>query len=156
MDRGVVTGMVEDYWRAVIPASQSDPSAAIGVTKRFEERVEETARLLQPVEAAAFRQAVDAERERLLQEYQANPAALKRRLGVPLGVDAEPPLPPFERTGRTGSEDCGSRDSLGEHLGVVSSVQTLGAKERTSDDLPKNKAKAPIKPTGKVPVAPPA
>lgn len=91
MDRGVVTGMVEDYWRAVIPASQSDPSAAIGVTKKFEERVEETARLLQPVEAAAFRQAVDAERERLLQEYQANPAALKRRLGVPLGVDAAPP-----------------------------------------------------------------
>jgi hypothetical protein len=46
--------------------------------------------MLTPIEAAAFRQAVDAEREALLNEYERDPAGLKRRLGISLGVDALP------------------------------------------------------------------
>jgi hypothetical protein len=102
MDRSVITGMVEDYWRARIPAMQSGGlSAALEVAQRFEERMEETANLMPPLEAAAFRQALDAERERLLQEYTDNPVALKTRLGINLGVDA----PRQHRTG--GSGDLG-------------------------------------------------
>ena len=89
MDRSVITGMVEDYWRARIPAMQNDGMAAsLEVTQRFEERIEEAARLMPPLEAAAFRQTLDAERERLIQEYTADPVALKLRLGINLGVDA--------------------------------------------------------------------
>jgi hypothetical protein len=89
MDRSVVTGMVEDYWRARIATMQTgDLKASMEVGQRFEERIEETASLMPPLEAAAFRQAIDAERERLIQEYTADPAALKLRLGINLGVDA--------------------------------------------------------------------
>ena len=89
MDRSVVSGMVEDYWRAYIPAVQvRGMEAALEVSQRFEQRIEQTAQLMEPLEAAAFRQAVEAERERLIQEYTADPVALKLRLGINLGVDA--------------------------------------------------------------------
>lgn len=92
MDRQVVTGMVEDYWRAFIPAMQTGGmEAAVGVSERFNERVEETASLMPPLDAAAFRQAVEAERERLMAEYQSDPVGLKTRLGVGLGIDGPQP-----------------------------------------------------------------
>ena len=89
MDRDVIIGMVEDYWRIVIPAMQTGGADAFAdVSSRFEERIKQTAALLPPVEAAAFSQTIDAEREKLIQEYQANPVALKKRLGIDLGRDA--------------------------------------------------------------------
>jgi hypothetical protein len=92
MDRGVITAMVEDYWRAYLPAVQTGGmEAALGVSQRFEQRVEQTAQLMEPVEAAAFLQTVEAERERLIQEYSADPVAMKLRLGINLGVDAVAP-----------------------------------------------------------------
>lgn len=92
MDRQVVTGMVEDYWRAFIPAMQTGGAdAALGVSQRFDERIEETASLMPPLDAAAFRQTVEAERERLIQEYQSDPVGLKNRLGVGLGIDGAQP-----------------------------------------------------------------
>lgn len=92
MDRHLIRGMVEDYWRAFIPAMQTGGAeAAFEVTQRFEERIEQTASLMGPLEAAAFRQAVEAEREQLMQEYQADPVRLKTRLGLSLGVDAPEP-----------------------------------------------------------------
>lgn len=94
MDRAVVRELVEDYWRTLIPALQSGGShLAVEIGQRFETRVDETAALLEPVERAAFMQSIEAERERLVGEYQADPVALKRRLGVPLGVDAPGPAP---------------------------------------------------------------
>jgi hypothetical protein len=81
--------MVEDYWRTRIPAMQTGGlNASMEISQRFEERIEETASLMPPLEAAAFRQAIDAERERLIQEYTDDPVALKLRLGINLGVDA--------------------------------------------------------------------
>ena len=92
MDRQIVTAIVEDYWRALIPAMQTGGAeAAFGVSQRFEERVEETASLMPPLEAAAFRQSVEAERERLMAQYQSDPVALKNRLGIGLGIDAPQP-----------------------------------------------------------------
>jgi hypothetical protein len=89
MDRQKITGIVEDYYRSFIPAMQTGgPEAALGVSQRFDERMEQAASQMEPLDAAAFRQALDAERERLLQEYQTDPAGFKRRLGVNLGVDA--------------------------------------------------------------------
>ena len=89
MDRSIITGMVEDYWRTRIPAMQTGGlSASMEVAQRFEERIEETAGLMPPLEGGCIGQAIDAERERLLQEYTDDPAALKLRLGINLGVDA--------------------------------------------------------------------
>lgn len=109
MDRNIVSGMVEDYWRAYIPAVQtSGMEAALEVSQRFEQRVEQTAQLMAPLEAAAFRQAVDAERERLIQEYTADPAALKLRLGINLGVEA----PAQRRRGSAGLGDIAVRTAV--------------------------------------------
>lgn len=81
--------MVEDYWRAVLPAMQSQNLAvAQEIGQRFEQRIQQAAAQLPPIDAAAFLQAVEAEREKILAEYQSNPGALKTRLGVPLGIDA--------------------------------------------------------------------
>ena len=88
MDRDVIRGMVEDYWRTLIPALQNGGAAAFQkIGTRFEQRIAETAALLPPIESAAFIQTVDAERERMIAEYKADPVALKKRLGVSLGID---------------------------------------------------------------------
>jgi len=88
MDRSVVSGMVEDFWRAFLTVAQTgDVTATEQVGHRFEERIQKTAELMEPVDAAAFLQMVEAERERMIQEYNANPAVVKQRLGVPLGID---------------------------------------------------------------------
>lgn len=89
MDRSVVTSLVEDYWRTIIPAARAGGSKASSEAgDRFEERVNQIAASLEPMEAAAFTQHLEAERERLMSEYQADPVALKRRLGISLGIDA--------------------------------------------------------------------
>jgi hypothetical protein len=109
MDRSIVSGMVEDYWRAYIPAGQTGGmEAALEISQRFEERVEQTAQLMEPLEAAAFRQAVEAERERLIQEYTADPAAMKLRLGINLGIDA----PTQRRRGSSGLGELAVRTAV--------------------------------------------
>jgi hypothetical protein len=87
MGREIVRQMVEDFWRAMIPAMQNGGSVQ-EIGQRFEENVQTAAAQLPPIEGAAFIQAIEAEREKMIAEYQANPAALKRRLGLALGVDA--------------------------------------------------------------------
>lgn len=90
MDRRIITGMVEDYWRSVLPVMQSkNIAAAAEIMKNFDRRVSDTAKTMSPLEAAAFQTTVEAERERLLAEYRTNPSGLKRRLNISLGVDAK-------------------------------------------------------------------
>lgn len=89
MDRAIVRGMVEDYWRAVIPAMQNQNVELFkDIAQRFEKRIADTAASLAPLEKAAFEQAMEAEREIMIAAYQEDPAALKQRLGVPLGIDS--------------------------------------------------------------------
>ena len=88
MDAKAITDLVEDYWRGAIPVMQhSGPTAFKAMGARFEERIQQIAALMPSYEAAVFKLAVDAERERLMAEYTENPAGLKRRLGIALGVD---------------------------------------------------------------------
>jgi hypothetical protein len=63
-------------------------SAFNDVSQRFEQRIQQTAGSMEPAAAASFLQRVDAERERLMAEYTSDPVALKRRLGVSLGIDS--------------------------------------------------------------------
>jgi hypothetical protein len=88
MDRALVTEMVEDYWRVYVPAAQrGDAAGAFGARREFQARVDETAAALAPIERAAFLQWLDAERNRLLDEYESDPGALKQRLGLRLSGD---------------------------------------------------------------------
>jgi hypothetical protein len=88
MDRATVTGMVEDYWRSRISAAQhGGVQSILESVAVFEKRIAQVAAALPPIEGAAFLQAVDADREKLLAEYEANPIAFKQRLGIELGVD---------------------------------------------------------------------
>jgi hypothetical protein len=110
MDRQIVRGMVEDYWRARFSAAQSGNVAlAEEISVRFEQRVQQTAALLPVIEAAAFHQAIEAEREKILTDYENDPAALKKRLGVSLGIDA--PLK-GHRTGRQGLGELAVRTAV--------------------------------------------
>jgi hypothetical protein len=89
MDRKSIRGLVEDYWRTFIPLAQSgNTGQASDARRRFELRIEEIAALLPARDSTAFLAAVDAERNALLNEYESNPVALKRRLGIAQGVDA--------------------------------------------------------------------
>jgi len=89
MDRDVIRGMVEDYWRTIIQAMQNGGMADFQeIGSRFEQRIAQTAALLPPIEAAAFIQTVDAEREKMMAEYKTDPVSLKNRLGLALGIDA--------------------------------------------------------------------
>ena len=87
MDRDAIRGMAEDYWRAMIPLMQArDFEAAQDMGNKFEQRIHSVASALPPIESAAFQQAMDAEREKLIAEYKSDPYALKTRLGVsPVG-----------------------------------------------------------------------
>lgn len=91
MDRDLITSMVEDYWRTYVPAAQrGSANDAFQAREQFEDRIQQTAVALSPIERAAFLQFVDSERNRLLDEYEADPAGLKRRLGIGLGADQPP------------------------------------------------------------------
>ena len=104
MDRAIVKSMVEDLWRAMIPAMQQQDFAACNDHGlRFEKRVAEIASGYGPLEKGAFLQAVDAERELMISAYKSDPAALKRRLGIPLGVDTS-----------SNSQSYSSRQTIGE------------------------------------------
>ena len=91
MDRSAITSFVEDYWRTLIPAMQTGGASAFSeVADRFEERVKQVAATMEPLAAASFTQQVESERERLMSEYKSNPVALKKRLGIGMGIDATP------------------------------------------------------------------
>lgn len=88
MDRKIIEEMVEDFWRAMIPAMQDqnlELCAELG--SNFEKRISDAAEQLSPIEKAAFLQAVETARERIISEYQHDPVSLKMRLGLNLGVD---------------------------------------------------------------------
>jgi len=98
MDRGTIRGMVEDLWRAMIPRAMANDSRAVeDLVAQFDQRIKDVAAKLDPIEAAAFVQAVEAEREGLLAEYRADPYSVKQRLGVAIyAADAQ--LAPHSHT----------------------------------------------------------
>lgn len=82
VDRQMIHGMVEDFWRAFLVTARTSPEASQRTLDTFQRQIEATAALMQPVQAAAYLSAIEEERESLFQEYRANPSALIKRLGV--------------------------------------------------------------------------
>ena len=80
---------VEDHWRQFLTLAHSDMRKAVGTVHSFKAMVKEmTAHMPEP-DASVFRQTVEAERQKLADEYDRNPGALRARLGLAT------PLPAF-------------------------------------------------------------
>jgi hypothetical protein len=77
-----VRELVENYWGAFLRVGTQDLAEAKELTSTFERRTEEIAAGLGGEYGHALRVLVARERERLLREYEADPAAFRRRLGV--------------------------------------------------------------------------
>jgi hypothetical protein len=82
IDRAAIRSMVEDHWRSFISVAVSNPQIGFQSLQNFDERIQATAALMPPERAAMYLQAVEEEREILFNEYNHNPDALKRRLGL--------------------------------------------------------------------------
>ncbi len=103
MDKSAIRGIAEDYWRAMIPLMQArEIAAAQELGEKFEQRIQKVADSLAPLELASFLQAMDAEREKLIAEYKADPYALKQRLGTPQFAGA-PAAQPHHGNGGLGN-----------------------------------------------------
>jgi hypothetical protein len=82
IDRAAIRSMLEDHWRSFISVAVSNPQIGFQSLQNFDERIQATASLMPPERAAMYLQAVEEEREILFNEYNRNPDALKRRLGL--------------------------------------------------------------------------
>lgn len=93
MDDIEITVMVEDLWRTMLSATASgNGDAATAAVNRFQKMIEEMAALMSPADAESFNEMVENAREKLFREYNADPEALRERLGVgnARGVTYEP------------------------------------------------------------------
>ena len=83
MDQEAITAMVEDFWRGFMRASFNGKKAeAVAMVGRFDQQLKEVRSILPASEVEPFDEMVEAEREKLFREYNANPEALRRRLGT--------------------------------------------------------------------------
>jgi hypothetical protein len=82
IDRAAIRSMVEDHWRSFVSVATSNPLIAARSIHNFEQRTQAMASSMGPEKAKMFLRAVEEERELLLNEYNRNPDALKRRLGL--------------------------------------------------------------------------
>lgn len=83
MDGKEITLMVEEFWRSFITVSANgNEQAAMQIVNRFQARIDAVAEALPEHQQQGFVDAVEAERERLFREYNANPGALRARLGI--------------------------------------------------------------------------
>jgi hypothetical protein len=83
VDEAAIREMVEDFWRAFIATARTDQAASARSVHSFEERIAKMAETMPERQRPIFLHTIDDERERLFQEYQRDPEALKRRLGLP-------------------------------------------------------------------------
>lgn len=82
IDRAAIRSMVEDHWRSFISVAVRNPKIGLQSLENFDERIQATAALMPRERAAMYLQAVEEEREILFNEYNRDPDALKRRLGL--------------------------------------------------------------------------
>jgi hypothetical protein len=98
VDRAAIRSMVEDHWRGFIPvAAVGNFQATAKVIKNFENRVRDTAALMEPNKAQMFSQVVEEERELVLNEFKRSPDLLKRRLGLVPTVQPTPVTTHYQR-----------------------------------------------------------
>ena len=82
IDRAAIRAVVEDFWRSFLAVARQNPQVGAESISRFSERMQSTAALMEKEQADVFLRTVEEERELLFNEYERNPDALKRRLGL--------------------------------------------------------------------------
>ena len=81
--------LVEEHWRQFLTLAHIDMRQAMARLRSFDASIKEmTAHMPEP-DATFFRQAIETERQKLADEYDRNPDAIKSRLGLTT------PLPDF-------------------------------------------------------------
>jgi hypothetical protein len=73
---------VESHWRNFLFLVHIDKQKAFAAIREFERDMNMMYENLAPAQAAIFRQVIEEEREKLSNEYDRNPDALKTRLGL--------------------------------------------------------------------------
>jgi hypothetical protein len=84
---------VEDHWRRFLTLTHIDKRKALEAVYSFDATIKEMTDLMPEPDASFFRQTIEAERDKLADEYDRNPDALKARLGLIASV------PGFTRSG---------------------------------------------------------
>jgi hypothetical protein len=74
------TTIVENYYRDLLPAARH--GAAFPIQRDFEIKIKVLVQELSPQDTYLFLSHVDAARNAMAAEYEANPDALRRRLGI--------------------------------------------------------------------------
>jgi hypothetical protein len=87
-----IRDLVEGFWRAFLTRGSENPALAIEVSRLFETKVNEIAAGLGGEYQQIFLSAIERHRERLLQEYQADNGAFRRRLGVAAPKETPQPV----------------------------------------------------------------
>jgi hypothetical protein len=82
IDRGAYTRNGRRFLAFVPCRCKTNPQIGKESILRFDERIQSTAALTQPQQAALFLKTVDEERDILFDEYQRDPEVLKKRLGL--------------------------------------------------------------------------
>jgi hypothetical protein len=82
IDRAAIRSMVEDHWRSFISVAVNNPQIGAQSIQNFDEQINATAASMPSDRAEIYLQAVEEQREILFNEYNRNPDALTRRLGL--------------------------------------------------------------------------
>jgi len=82
-DRALARSLAETHWHDMIDAAfRGDMDRALSIRQRLDERIQEIANELPSERQEPFLIAADEERNRLADEYEKGPQALKRRIGA--------------------------------------------------------------------------
>jgi hypothetical protein len=82
-DRALARSLAETHWRDMIDAAfRGNPDQAMAILQRLDERIQQVAVELPPDRSAEFLNAAEEERNKLFEEYERSPDALKGRLGA--------------------------------------------------------------------------
>jgi hypothetical protein len=79
---------VEDHWRHFLPLVHIDKRKALEAVYSFDATIKTMTESMPEHDAAFFRQTIELEREKIADEYDRNPVALKAKLGVTNPVTA--------------------------------------------------------------------
>jgi hypothetical protein len=83
--------MVEEHWRQFLYlANIGEMRQAMAKLHSFDAMIKEMTATMPEPDASFMRQTIDAERQKLSDEYNRNPDALKARLGMPTSTYATP------------------------------------------------------------------
>ena len=80
--------LVEDHWRNFFTLVQIDKHKALEAFNSFDATINMVTKSMPEPDASHFRHIIEVEREKILDEYERNPDALKARLGLKNQVPA--------------------------------------------------------------------